>query len=87
MDDQILAEVKHIARNESIWHFLSVFSLVINVLIVAGLCATEWKTEVRLRSLEAQLQDYQSDKWRVKVALENSKIALNRTDKEQSKAR
>jgi hypothetical protein len=81
--DQLLTEIRSIAWNESIWHVLAVFSLGINAILAAGLGFTEWKTETRLRSLEAQLSDYQGDKWKIREALENAKTALNRTKNQE----
>lgn len=81
--DQLLTEIRNIAWNESIWHVLAVFSLGINVLIVTALSVNRWNTETRLRSLEAQLADYQGDKWKIREALENAKTALNRTKNQE----
>lgn len=81
--DQLLTEIRNIAWNESIWHVLAVFSLAVNAILAAGLGFTEWKTETRLRSLEAQLTDYQAEKWKVSLALENAKTALNRTKNQE----
>jgi|GEM_PF-3564195 len=77
--DELLAEVKRIAWSESIWHVLAVFSLAVNVLIAGGLGFVEWKTETRLRSLEAQLGDYQAEKWKVQEGFLLSKTAWNRS--------
>jgi hypothetical protein len=81
--DQLLTEIRNIAWNESIWHVLAVFSLGINVLIVTALSVNRWNTETRLRSLEAQLADYQGDKWKIREALESAKTALNRTKNQE----
>ena len=85
--DQLLTEIRNIAWNESIWHVLAVFSLAINCLLAAGLGFVQWKTELRLGSLEAQLSDYQGDKWKIREALENAKTALNRSKNQEVQQR
>ena len=84
---ELFNECKALARNESLWQILAIFSLVMTALLALGLASREWQTEVRLKSLEAQLRDYQEDRWKVTLAHENGKSALEWVKRQESAMR